>query len=271
MDSGIGCLKLWLMVKGMFQEGWVPGRDTFYKILRRNGLMLKRPKPRHTTNSNHRFKKYKNLIKKYIPTGPNQLWVSDITYIDLTVGCCYLHLITDAYSHKIVGWCLSDSLEALNTLKALQDAIKQTGMDDLSGLIHHSDRGVQYCSNLYVDELKKYNIRISMTEDYKPTDNAIAERVNGILKTEVIYREKRHENRTAACQRIGEYIEFYNSRRPHYSIGMKTPNQVHGETGEQKRMWKEKNYKKNLQNGNNSLPLPSQQTAIGDGLNRQAR
>lgn len=248
MDSGIGCLKLWLMMGRMFDKQWVPGRDTFFGILRRNGLMLKRPKPRHTTNSNHRFHKYKNMVKGLVPTCSNQLWVSDITYIDLENGCCYLHLVTDAYSHKIVGWCLAETLEALNTLKALQDAIRATGKDNLSGLIHHSDRGVQYCSKLYVDELIRYKIKISMTEDYKPTDNAVAERVNGILKTEVIYREKRHKNFTSAVKRISEYIEFYNTQRPHYSIGLKTPEKAHGEEGEQKRMWKKKIYKNNPQN-----------------------
>lgn len=116
-DPGIGCLKLWLMMKGMFSEGWVPGRDQFFNLMRTFGVTLKRPKPRHTTNSNHRYHKYKNLIKNFIPTSANQLWVSDITYIDTGEGCCYLHLVTDAYSHKIVGWCLSETLHAAYTLK----------------------------------------------------------------------------------------------------------------------------------------------------------
>ena len=128
----------------------------------------------------------------------SQLWVSDITYIDLVDDCCYLHLVTDAYSHKIVGWCLSETLEAEYTLGALRMAIGQATADELKGLIHHSDRGVQYCCNAYTDELKKYGVRISMTEDYKPTDNAIAERVNGILKTEVIYRERRFKHWSAS-------------------------------------------------------------------------
>lgn len=260
MDSGIGCLKLWQMMQNMFQEDWVPGRDTFYGILRRNGLMLKKPKPRHTTNSNHRFHKYKNLIKGFVPTAPNQLWVSDITYIDLEVGCCYLHLVTDAYSHKIVGWCLADTLEALNTLRALQDAIRQAGLEDLHGLIHHSDRGVQYCSNIYVEELNKYQIQISMTEDYKPTDNAIAERVNGILKTEVIYREKRYKDLESALKRIGEFVDFYNNKRPHYSIGLKTPEQVYHEDGKQKQMWKKKKYQKTLPQITEVVTSQSQQT-----------
>jgi len=146
--------------------------------------------------------------------------------------------VTDAYSHKIVGWCLSETLEAEHTLEALRMAISQATADEMKGLIHHSDRGVQYCSAAYTDELKKYGISISMTEDYKPTDNAIAERVNGILKTEVIYRERRFKTYQDALERISRFILFYNDTRPHYSIGMKTPSEAHTETGPQKIMWK---------------------------------
>ena len=238
MDPGIGYYKLWLMSKRMFLCDWVPGRDAFLQLMRDFQLMQKRPKPRHTTNSNHRFRMYKNLIRGFVPTHPNQLWVSDITYIDLVDDCCYLHLVTDAYSHKIVGWCLSDTLEAEHTLEALRMAISQATADELRGLIHHSDRGVQYCCNAYTDELKKYGIKISMTEDYKPTDNAIAERVNGILKTEVIYHEKRFKTYQDALERISGFIAFYNDTRPHSSIGMKTPSEVHQEQGPQRIMWK---------------------------------
>lgn len=238
MCPGIGGYKLWLMAKRIHREGWVPGRDTFLNILRTFGLTLKRPKPRHTTNSNHRFRKYKNLIRDYVPTAPNRLWVSDITYIDMDKGCSYLHLVTDAYSRKIVGWCLAPTLEAKYTLNALEMAIRQTGKKNLKGLIHHSDRGVQYCCNIYTDELKKHNISISMTEDYKPTDNAIAERVNGIIKTEVIYKEKHFKTIAQAAFRLERYINFYNEQRPHSSIDMKVPSQVHEEYGFQNNRWK---------------------------------
>ena len=238
LDPGIGYYKLWLMIKRMYGSDWVPGRDSFLRILRSLGLMLQRPKPRHTTNSNHRYHKYKNLIKGYIPTRPNQLWVSDITYIDTVDERCYLHLVTDAYSHKIVGWTLSQTLEAEHTVDALQSAIDQASAEELSHLIHHSDRGVQYCCNDYVNLLRKYKVSISMTEDYKPTDNAIAERVNGILKTEVIYRERRYKSYEEANSRIGEFIRFYNEQRPHYSIGMKAPSQVHMESGPQRQQWR---------------------------------
>ena len=245
-DSGIGGIKLWLMLCELFKTGWMPGRDSFLHMLRRHGLMQKPRRSRSTTNSNHRFHKWKNLIKGFIPTHPNELWVSDITYIDLESGFCYLHLVTDAYSKKIVGWCLAESLATVYTLKALRMAISQAGSGDLSGLIHHSDRGVQYCCDLYVEELQKHNILISMTEDYKPTDNAIAERVNGIIKNESVYlRKKRFATITEAREHIGRFIDFYNNRRPHMSLGYQTPEAVHRQSGEQKRMWKTKIYTKN--------------------------
>ena len=227
MDPGIGYYKLWLMSKRMFLCDWVPGRDAFLQLLRDFQLTQRRPKPRHTTNSNHRYHRYKNLIRGFVPTRPNQLWVSDITYIDLVGDSCYLHLVTDAYSHKIVGWCLSDTLEAEYTLEALRMAISQATADELRGLVHHSDRGVQYCCNAYTVDVKRYGMRISMREVYNPTDNAIADRVNGILKTEVIYREKRFKTYQDALERISGFIAFYNETRPHSSIGMKTPSEAH--------------------------------------------
>lgn len=238
IDPGIGGYKLWLMMKQMFMNDRVPCRDNFYRLLAANGMQLPRPKPRHTTNSNHHYHKYLNLIRCFVPTGPNQLWVADITYIDLEEGCCYLHLITDAYSHKILGWCLSDTLEAKYTIMALLMAVERCGQSDLTGLIHHSDRGSQYCSNEYTYILKELGACISMTEDYKPTDNAIAERVNGIIKTEVLYRIKRPKDRLEAYKKIDEFIAFYNVRRPHMSIGNQTPEEVHKQTGEQERKWK---------------------------------
>ena len=245
-DPGIGGYKLWLMLISLFGRGFVPGRDRFFVILRRKGLMLPKPKPRHTTNSNHRFHKWKNLIKGLIPTAANQLWVADITYIALPGGdVCYLHLITDAYSHKIVGWALARTLKAAITMQALKMAIEQAvamkSSEVLTGLIHHSDRGVQYCCDAYVAMLKAYGISISMTEDYKPTDNAIAESVNGKIKVESVYR-KRFNSFEHAYNVIERYIHFYNYHRPHMSIGYKVPAVAHLEQGEQKKMWKNKIY-----------------------------
>ena len=271
-DPGIGGYKLWLMLIDMFGRAFVPGRDRFFTILRRKGLMLPKPKPRHTTNSNHRYHKYKNLIKDIVQTAANQLWVADITYIALAGGdACYLHLITDAYSHKIVGWSLARTLKAAISMEALEMAIKQAvamcGSEILKGLVHHSDRGVQYCCDAYVAMLKAHGISISMCEDYKPTDNAVAERVNGIIKVESVYRQKCFNSFEHAYRVIERYIHFYNYRRPHMSIGYKIPAVVHLEQGEQKRMWKNKIYpKKQTENENNVVSLPCRTNSPGDGV-----
>lgn len=262
-DPRIGGYKLWLMLIGMYGREHVPGRDRFFVMLRRRGLMLPKPKPRHTTNSNHRYRKWKNLIKDFTPMEANRLWVADITYIALADGdVCYLHLITDAYSRKIVGWALADTLKATVSMQALQMAIDQAaamrGSDMLAGLIHHSDRGVQYCCDAYVSMLKKHGIAISMTEDYKPTDNAIAERFNGILKVESVYPQKQLPTLEHAQRLIPRFINFYNNARPHMSIGYKMPAVAHMEQGEQKKMWKKRIYRQNKDiDENNGISLPS--------------
>jgi putative transposase len=219
---GIGAYKAFIILKSIFLDV-MPGRDKFYKIINENGLMLKPERKRHTTNSNHNYHKYKNLIKGMVISRPDQLWVADITYIETDDGVVYLHLLTDAWTHEIIGWTLSDSLMANNTLAALEMGIKYTTGADLSKLTHHSDRGSQYCSNAYVDRLKSVNASISMTEDYKPTDNAVAERVNGIIKQEWLYRQKRPKNLDDAQNRICAIVDFYNNKRPHMSNDMMTP------------------------------------------------
>ena len=274
-DPRIGGYKLWLMLTSMFGREYVPGRDRFFVIMRRKGLMLPKPKPRHTTNSNHRYHKWKNLIKNYIPMESNRLWVADITYIALSDGdVCYLHLITDAYSHKIVGWALADTLRAAVSMQALQMAIDQAvalrGSDALTGLIHHSDRGVQYCCDAYVTMLKEHDSTISMTEDYKPTDNAIAERINGILKVENVYPQRQLPTFEYARNLIPRFIQFYNYRRPHMSIGYKVPAVAHMEQGEQKKMWKKTIYaQKDADNEKNSVSLPSRTDSQGEGVSQQ--
>jgi transposase InsO family protein len=272
-DPGIGGYKLWLMLAALFGSEFVPGRDSFYRLLRRKGLMLVRRKSRSTTNSNHRYHKWKNVAKGFVPTAANQLWVSDITYILLADGdVCYLHLITDAYSHKIVGWVLSRSLRASGTIGALEQAIAQSGAENLAGLIHHSDRGVQYCCDAYVSVLQKHGITISMTEDYKPTDNAVAERVNGIIKGERLYRNRRFNSAEDARNLLERYIHFYNYRRPHMSIGYKIPAVAHLENGPQERKWKKRNYLHHSSSDVNEedVSLPSRTTSQGEGICRRA-
>lgn len=219
---GIGAYKMFLILKDVFKEA-MPGRDKFYEIVNRNGLMLKPERRRHTTNSNHNYRKYKNLIKELVVSRPNQLWVADITYIDTDDGVVYLHLLTDAWTHEIIGWVLSDTLTSSHTIAALKMGIDHAAGADLSTLTHHSDRGSQYCSNAYLDLLKSVKASISMTEDYKPTDNAIAERVNGIIKQEWLYRTKRPKDLEDAKGRIRDIIYFYNNKRPHMSNDMMTP------------------------------------------------
>ncbi len=201
------------------------GRDSLFNLLRDNGLLVKRRKKYiYTTNSSHRFKKYKNLIKDKEPTGPEQQYVSDITYIDTREGYRYLSLITDRYSRKIVGHELSRSLSVEGSLKALQMAIKAVA--DPERLIHHSDRGLQYCSNAYVGLLKKNKIKISMTEENHVYENAMAERVNGILKQEFLLGVKLSSHYMAK-RMVKEAVQIYNEERLHMSIGYVTPQQKH--------------------------------------------
>jgi len=171
-----------------------------------------------------------------MPDGPHQLWVSDITYIKTHKGFVYLSLVTDAYSRKIVGWHLSDTIHASNPLKALQMAISQLPCV-IQGLIHHSDRGIQYCSSKYTSCLRKHGIAISMTEHGDPYENAIAERVNGILKTEWIY-DMKFKDIDHARINIKKIIDIYNNERPHCSIEMLTPSQAHKKSGCLTRVWK---------------------------------
>lgn len=218
------------------------GRDAFFDFLREHNLLVRRKRYRvKTTFSSHWLRKYPNLIEGFTPTRPHHLWVSDITYVETTEGFVYLFLITDAYSRKIIGWCVADTLEAIHALEALKMAMKQlpAGVKDV---IHHSDRGVQYCSEKYVKMLKKRNIQISMTNNGDPLENAIAERVNGILKTEWLYDMKlQSKQKTVAT--IIQIITIYNTHRPHLSLDMMTPNQAHLQQGELKKHWK--NYWKN--------------------------
>lgn len=191
------------------------GHDAFYRLMHEHHLMLKPMRKRHTTNSNHNYRKYKNKVKDFKPMNINALWVADITYIETGEGVMYLHLLTDAYTHEIIGWTLSDSLVASNTIAALQMAIDAVGSLGLQHVIHHSDRGSQYCCNAYIELLNSIGATISMTEDYKPTDNAIAERVNGIIKQEWLYRMERPKTKEEAQKLLADIIYFYNNKRPH--------------------------------------------------------
>jgi transposase InsO family protein len=200
------------------------GRDYLFDILREYDMLVKRKKAScRTTYSHHRFYTYGNLVKSMTVTRPNQVWVSDITYIRTISGFCYLALITDMYSRKIVGYDMSDSLELAGCLRALKTARRQAR--PAAGLVHHSDRGFQYCSNQYVDELRKHGYQISMTEENHCYENAIAERVNGILKDE-FYIDQIFYSLDHARYAVKNAIEIYNSKRLHLSLGYKTPNMI---------------------------------------------
>lgn len=189
-----------------------------------------------TTWSESWLHRFPNLVKDLVLTAANHVWVSDITYIETASGFVCLHLVTDACSKKIMGWRLSPSLHAEATISALQMAIRNAGCD-LTGLIHHSDRGCQYCCEKYVKLLQDNGIQISMTQDGNPRDNAIAERVNGILKTEWLY-DDHFTGFEDARKRVAQVIDPHNTKRPHLSLNCKTPAEAYFETGEQVRVWK---------------------------------
>lgn len=238
----IGTRKLYEMLHPFMLEHSIKmGRDALFNMLSVNHLLIRKRKRRmHTTNSHHWLRKYPNLIREFTPTGINQLWVSDITYWKINTGeHLYINFITDAYSHKIVGYQVAETLEAVESIKALQMALSALGAESHLSLTHHSDRGLQYCSHAYVKLLQDYKINISMTENGDPLENAIAERVNGIIKDE--YLENYDiDNINDAKELLRNVVELYNNDRPHMSIGNLTPNQIHHATSNIKteRLWK---------------------------------
>lgn len=216
------------------------GRDEFFDLLRENGLLIRKRKrftPK-TTFSNHYYKRYENLIIGFVPTAPNQLWVSDITYIHLEKSFAYLNLITDAYSRKIVGFNLFNDLSVRGTAGALEMALENIEKRDKESpkLIHHSDRGMQYCSHEYTNLLKANFVNISMTQTGDPRENPLAERINGILKDELL--EEVYPDFTQARSSVALAIATYNHQRPHCSIDMLTPFKAHQGSGPLKKHWK---------------------------------
>lgn len=218
------------------------GRDKFFDLLRNNHLLIKSKRCRtKTTCSYHHFNKYKNLIATTPPLSkPGKIWVADITYLWLKPQdkFCYLSLITDLYSRKIVGHCVHESLSVKGCLSALQQALRNRRGEKAS-LIHHSDRGVQYCCHAYVQLLKKNKVKISMTETGDPLENAVAERVHKTIKEEFTDdRQINFCNIEQAKTEIRKFIDFYNEKRPHRSLEWLTPNEAEQRTGILKRTWK---------------------------------
>ncbi|WP_207536544.1 IS3 family transposase [Desertivirga arenae] len=239
---GVGTRKLHFMLSDILQtHGISIGRDYLFDLLAATGLLVTRRRRRViTTDSNHWMRRYDNLVASQIITRPEQVWVSDITYLRLNSNFVYLSLITDAYSRQIMGYHLQNDLSAEGCLKALKMAIAKRTTSKMP-LMHHSDRGSQYCSKAYVEELNQAAIAISMTKNGDPYENAIAERINGILKTEFDL-----ERNTGTFEQLKykliRTITAYNTLRPHASCNYLTPQQAHQRNGLLNKQWK--NYNK---------------------------
>lgn len=234
----MGVRKIYFMIKGEMGRMKIKmGRDALFDLMAAEHMLVQKRKRRHiTTNSNHGYRKYPNLIQGITPDGPNQIWVSDITYVKSNQDFSYLFLITDAYSKKILGYRLAKNLDSTHAVNSLQDAIKNT-CKPISGLIHHSDRGIQYCSKEYTGLLRKHDISISMTEKGDPLENPIAERINGILKDEYLNAKINNQNNLDIRQ-VSSAIDKYNNLRPHLSCDMFTPEKAHLGQGKLRRKWK---------------------------------
>ena len=224
----IGTRKLQHLLLSQAQEVLKIGRDRLFDLLRWQRLLVVNKRAYHkTTHSHHRFYKHPNLLKEKpreeLACSPEQLWVADITYLPVQDGQAYLSLITDAYSRKIVGYHVHDTLQATPVLSALKKAVKARQYQ--GELIHHSDRGIQYCSKIYQDFHQKHGITCSMTDGYDCYQNALAERVNGILKNEFLLTKPKDIQQ--AKQMVKESIEIYNTKRPHLALKYKTPDEVH--------------------------------------------
>ena len=240
----VGGKKLYFMLEASLKSLKI-GRDQFFDILRANHLLIIPKRSYHiTTNSHHRFRKHKNLILDYQISKPNQVWVADITYIGNRANPSYLSLITDAYSKKIVGHHVADNLNTESSLMALKKALKNKKVN-VESLIHHSDRGLQYCSNEYQRLLEKNRIKCSMTQNSDPYENAVAERINGILKQE--FDIDKYDVETKLRRKIvDESIGIYNEIRPHFSNHYLTPNQMHEQKTLKMKTYKSKNQSKNV-------------------------
>jgi len=222
----LGGLKLHSMLREELEaEGLRLGRDRFFEVLRNQALLLEPlPKAPRTTNSAHSLPVFTNLIKDLELTGPNQVWVSDITYVRTHEDFVYLSLITDKYSRKVVGYNVGRTLESQDTLKALAMALDQ--LPEGAHPIHHSDRGCQYCSHEYVEALQDHGMAVSMTEEDHCAENAMAERVNGILKQEYFLNHV-FQSVAQVHKAVDEAVWLYNTRRPHRSLELCTPEEIH--------------------------------------------
>lgn len=244
-DPGIGGMKLWHMYRRHFNGNAPLGRDSFEDIVHRYGLKVRQKTRRpRTTDSTHGLPVYPDLVKDLIPTCANSIWVADITYIPIwldkcTYVFCYASLVMDSYTKEIIGWSIGLTLEASYPIEALKMALSRLvegGSLPSTGLIHHSDRGVQYASAEYVNMLKRHGICVSMTESGDPKDNAQAERINNTLKNELL-KGMRFTDIRQVKDAVRKAVAFYNSERPHMSLDMMTPSEACGHNGEIRKLW----------------------------------
>lgn len=265
-DHGIGGTKLWHIYQKRFGANEPVGRDRFEDIVDKYRLKVraKMRKPK-TTDSTHGLPVYPNLIKDLIPVRPNELWVSDITYIPIWLSdneyvFCYLSLILDAYTEEIVGWSVGSTLETIYPLEALRMALRRIEGNADVNIIHHSDRGVQYASNEYTSLLRQYGFQISMTENGNPKENPQAERINNTIKNEM-FKGVSFNSLREVINAITSAVDFYNNERPHMSINMMTPAEAAHCTGEIQKKWKSyrliaiKSKQADLSIAENCLPL----------------
>jgi putative transposase len=238
LHPAIGCRKLLVMLQSFMLDHQIKmGRDALFDLLAEHKLLVRKRKRNITTTwSKHWMRKYPNLVRDVVPSRVNEVWVSDITYFKIGEKHVYISFVTDAYSRKIVGYHVADTLDAVHSVRALEMAISQSNTD-LIGLIHHSDRGVQYCCTEYVKVLQDYEIAISMTENGDPLENAIAERVNGIIKEEYL-NHYQIKTKKEIEQKLQQAVSLYNNDRPHLSCNMLTPNEVHHNNLPTHRLWK---------------------------------
>ena len=241
----LGTRKLYWLLKAVMKDNGIKmGRDKFFILLRRNGLLVKpRRKWVRTTDSNHVYRKYPNLIKEYEPYGPKQIWSSEITYVSTEKGFVYVSLVTDQYSKKIMGFHVHETLETEGPLQALNMALMNRSHRE-TRLIHHSDRGIQYCSEEYIWMLEHNGIQVSMSAPGNPYENAVSERANGIIKTE-FYLNDHFRNIEQVRKAVREAVFLYNNHRPHASCDYLTPEQAHQRHGQLKKRWR--NYPPKIQ------------------------
>lgn len=232
----IGVRKLKVMLERSY--GIEVGRDSLFDIMRNAGLLVRRRlRHRRTTFSGHGLRTYPNLVKELVPTRPDEIWVTDITYLYVDGRSMYIFLVTDVYSRMVVGWKVADNMRAENAAAALKTALRNRNPRySKLPIIHHSDRGSQYCSQEYVKLLSENNMIISMTESGDPRDNPIAERVNGTIKNEYLYPLQ--VTMSGLGMRVKKVTHLYNAQRPHLSLNMNTPEHVYRTGCETHRLWK---------------------------------